>query len=178
LSPNHLPELAVDTVKRALAKGASEAECTISERNEFSTNVRMREVESLKQAGSCGAGLRVLVGKRSGSAYTSDLSADGITVLISSALELAGITSDDPNAGLPFDSELGAISGDLQLYCADVEGLETPSKIDLARAAEAAALDADPRITNSEGGSFDSRLRRRVFANSRGFVGEYRSSYC
>jgi PmbA protein len=178
LSPNHLPELAVDTVKRTLAQGASEAECTISERNEFSTNVRMREVESLKQAGSCGAGLRVLVGKRSGSAYTSDLSADGITVLISSALELAGITSEDPNAGLPGDSELGAISGDLQLYCADVEGLETPSKIDLARAAEAAALDADLRITNSEGGSFDSRLSRRVFANSRGFVGEYRSSYC
>ncbi len=79
---------------------------------------------------------------------------------------------------MPDAEELGAISTDLQLYCADVEHLETPFKIDLARAAEAAALDADPRITNSEGASFDSSVGRRIFANSRGFVGEYRTSYC
>ena len=178
MSPNHLAELAAETVKQALERGASDAECTISEGNEFSANVRMREVESLKQAGSRGAGLRVLIGQRAGSAYTSDLSVDGIQRMVASALELAAITSDDPHAGLPDAEELGAIPGDLQLYCADVEHLETPAKIDLARAAEAAALDADPRITNSEGGSFDSRLGRRIFANSRGFVGEYRSSYC
>jgi PmbA protein len=178
LSQNHLAELAEETVKRALDRGASEAECTISEGSEFSVNVRMREVESLKQAGSRGAGLRVLIGQRAGSAYTSDLSADGISRMVASAVELAAITSEDPHAGLPDAGELGAISTDLQLYCADVEHLETPFKIDLARAAEAAALDADPRITNSEGGSFDSRLGRRIFANSRGFVGEYRSSYC
>ena len=36
----------------------------------------------------------------------------------------------------------------------------------------------DPRITNSEGGSFDSNIGGRVFANSRGFAGSYRSTYC
>ena len=178
MSQNHLAELAAETVKQALERGASDAECTISEGSEFSANVRMREVESLKQAGSRGAGLRVLTGKRAGSAYTSDLSADGISQMVGSAIELASITSEDPHAGLPEAAEMGAIPGDLQLYCADIERLETPFKIDLARSAEAAALDADPRISNSEGGSFDSRLGRRVFANSRGFAGEYRSSYC
>jgi len=178
LSQNHLAELAAETVKQALERGASDAECTISEGSEFSANVRMREVESLKQAGSRGAGLRVLTGKRAGSAYTSDLSADGISQMVGSAIELASITSEDPHAGLPEAAEMGAIPGDLQLYCADIERLETPFKIDLARSAEAAALGADPRISNSEGGSFDSRLGRRVFANSRGFAGEYRSSYC
>jgi PmbA protein len=178
LSRNHLAELAGETVKQALERGASEAECTISEGSEFSANVRMREVESLKQAGSRGAGLRVLIGQRAGSAYTSDLSAEGIQRMVASAVELAAITSEDPHAGLPEAEELGTISSDLQLYCADIECLETPFKIDLARDAEAAALDADPRITNSEGGSFNSHLGRRIFANSRGFVGEYRSSYC
>ena len=178
MSQNHLAELAAETVKQALERGASDAECTISEGSEFSANVRMREVESLKQAGSRGAGLRVLTGKRAGSAYTSDLSADGISQMVGSAIELASITSEDPHAGLPEAAEMGAIPGDLQLYCADIERLETPFKIDLARSAEAAALGADPRISNSEGGSFDSRLGRRVFANSRGFAGEYRSSYC
>jgi PmbA protein len=40
-----------------------------------------------------------------------------------------------------------------------------------------AALEADPRITNSDGGSFDAATGRKVLANSRGFVGGYRSSY-
>ena len=48
----------------------------------------------------------------------------------------------------------------------------------LAKRAEAAALAFDPRITNSEGGSFDSSIGGRVFANSRGFSGAYRSTYC
>jgi PmbA protein len=178
VTQNHLAELAADVVKQALERGASDAECTISEGSEFSANVRMREVESLKQAGSRGAGLRILMGKHTGSAHTSDLSPDGVHQMVGAALELAAITSEDPHAGLPDGAELGALPGDLQLYCQDVESLETPFKIDLARAAEAAALNTDPRITNSEGGSFDSHLGRRVFANSRGFAGEYRSSYC
>ncbi len=178
MSQNHLAQLAQQTVQNALNRGATDAECTIREGNEFSVNVRMREVESLQQAGSRSAGLRVLIGKRAGSAYTSDLTAEGIERMVASAVELAAITSEDPHAGLPDAEELGAHSADLQLYCADIERIETPVKIDLARAAEAAALDADPRITNSEGGSFTSRSGRRIFANSRGFAGEYRSSYC
>src|ERR1700727_2338726 len=39
-------------------------------------------------------------------------------------------------------------------------------------------MSADPRIQNSDGGSFDAATGRKVLANSRGFVGEYRSSYC
>jgi len=178
LSENHLAELAQETVQQALARGATDAECTIREGSEFSVTVRLREVENLKQAGSRVAGLRVLAGKRAGSAYTSDLSASGLDRMVASALELAAITSEDPNAGLPNVEELGAIPIDLQTYCSDIERIETPVKVDLARAAEAAALDADPRISNSKGASFDSRISRRVFANSRGFAGEYRSSYC
>ena len=178
MSPNHLPELAAETVRLALERGAADAECTISEGSEFSVNVRMHEVESLKQAGSRGAGLRVVKGKRAGSAHTSDLSPDGIRQMVDAAIELVSITGEDPHAGLPDDTEFGKIPGDLQLCFADVERLETPFKIGLASAAEASALAADPRITNSEGGSFDSHLGRRVFANSRGFAGEYRTSSC
>ncbi len=38
-------------------------------------------------------------------------------------------------------------------------------------------MAADPRITNSDGGSFDAATGRKVLANSRGFVGGYRTSY-
>jgi PmbA protein len=171
-------DLAADIVQQALAAGATDAECTISEGDEFSASVRLRELETLKEAGSRAAGLRILQGRHTGSAYTSDLSADGLRHMVSSAMELAEITSEDPHAGLPDPADLGSVAGDLGLYCGDVERLETELKIDTARRAEDAALRTDPRITNSEGASFDTHLGNRAFANSRGFAGQYRSSYC
>jgi PmbA protein len=140
--------------------------------------VRLGEVETIKQAASRGMGLRILIGNNTGSSYTSDLSPEGVKQMVSQAIELAAVTTADPFAGLPDASEFGSISGDLKLYSADVAQLEASAKIDIARRAEAAALQFDPRITNSDGGSFDSHLGRRVFANSRGFSGEYSSSYC
>jgi PmbA protein len=178
LSENHLLELAVDVVRLAREAGASDAECTIAEGDEFSAGVRMRELENLKEAGSRAAGLRILIGRKTGSSYTSDLSREGIAHMVKSAVELADRTTDDPHADLPEAGELGSIDGDLKLYSADVEGLATGLKVDLAKRAEEAALSADPRITNSEGASFDTHLGRHIFANSRGFAGEYRSSYC
>jgi PmbA protein len=175
---NHLADLAQDVVRRALNAGATDAECTISEGDEFSSNVRMREVENLKEAGSRGAGLRILAGKRTGSSYTSDLSRDGIERMVKSAIELADLTTEDPHAGLPDPAEFGTVTADLQLYSPGVTGLDTGLKIETARRAECAALDFDPRIANSDGASFDNYVGRHIFANSRGFAGEYRSSYC
>ena len=175
---SNLPGLAQDVVKRALDAGASDAECTISEGEEFSANVRMREIENLKEAGSRAAGLRILIGKKTGSSYTSDLSREGIAQMVKSAIELADITTEDPHAGLPDAGELGSIDGDLGMFSPDVEALATEIKIDAAKRAEDSALSADPRIVNSEGASFDNHVGRHIFANSRGFTGWYRSSYC
>jgi PmbA protein len=175
---NGYAAMAAEIVQQALAAGATDAECTIGEGEEFSAGVRMRELETLKEAGSRAAGLRILKGRHTGSAYTSDLSADGIAYMVRSAIELAEITTEDPHAGLPDACELGAIPGDLGLYCQDLEGLPTDLKIDMARRAEDASLRADARITNSEGASFDTHVGRHAFANSCGFAGEYRAGYC
>lgn len=171
-------EIASSVVKMALEKGATGAECTISEGNEFSVAVRMREVESITDAGSRGVGLRVLVGKRTGSAYTSDFTEEGLRNMVTSALEIAEITGEDPFAGLPDPSELGSIDDDLGLYSDDVALLETDHKVRQARAAEDAALSTDPRVSNSEGASFDSHVGLQAFANSLGFAGSYRTSSC
>ena len=175
---NHLLELANDIVRKAMAGGATDAECTIGEGDEFSAEVRMRQIESLKEAGSRGMGLRILMGQRTGSSYTSDLSGEGIERLVRSAFEIADITTEDPHAGLPDAGELGAIEGDLKLYSMGIENLDPERNIELAKCAEAAALAADPRISNSDGASFESGTSRHVFANSRGFSGEYRTSSC
>lgn len=172
-----LESLAADVVARAIQAGASDAEAVAREGDEFSVTVRMGQVETLKESGSRALGLRVFLGKRSASTSTSDLTADGIGQLVDAALALTRVTEEDPFAGLPPSEEFGRTEGDLHLYYDDVHSLPGPERIEWARRAEAAALAADPRITNSDGGSFDSTTGCRVLANSRGFVGSYRTSY-
>jgi len=172
-----LESLAADVVALAVKAGASDAEAVVREGDEFSVNVRMGEVETLKESGSRGLGLRVFLGTRSASTSTSDLTSDGIRQLVDGALALAKVTEEDPFTGLPEAAEFGAVEGDLHLCYDDVYSLPGTERIEWARRAEAAALDADPRITNSDGGSFDAATGRKVLANSRGFVGGYRSSY-
>ena len=172
-----LESLAADVVALAMKAGASDAEAVVREGDEFSVNVRLGEVETLKESGSRGLGLRVFLGKRSASASTSDLTADGVRQLVDGALALARVTEEDPFNGLPEADQFGSLSGDLHLYFDDVYSLAGPERIEWARRAEAAAMAADPRITNSDGGSFDAATGRKVLANSRGFVGGYRTSY-
>jgi PmbA protein len=173
-----LKSLAAEVVARAVKAGATDAEVVVSEGDEFSVSVRMGEVETLQESGSRGLGLRVFSGKGSASASTSDLTPDGIAQLVSGAMALARVTEEDAFAGLPDDANFGQLDSDLHLYFEDVYSLPAVERIDQARRAEAAALAADSRITNSQGGHFDAATGYRVLANSRGFLGDYRTSYC
>src|SRR5881394_4235804 len=173
-----LKELAHNLVRRAMSGGATAAECVIREGDEFSTLVRLGQVETLKESGSRSVGVRVFHGKRSASTHSSDFSREALDRMLNSALELAKITSEDPFAGIPEPEQLGSLSGDLDLYSPDVYSLPGAERISYARRAEKAALDYDPRIKNSEGGSFDAATGHKILANSHGFVGEYRRSYC
>lgn len=173
-----LKELAAELVRRALAGGATAAEAVVREGDEFSALVRLGEVEKLKESGSRILGVRVFFGQRAASTYSSDFSREGLEKMVSAALALARVTSEDPHAGLPEPAEMGRLPGDLNLYHEDVYSLSGEQRIEYARRAERAALAADPRIQNSEGGSFDAATGRKALANSLGFAGEYRRSYC
>ena len=173
-----LKEVATEVVDRAMRAGATAAEAVAREGNEFSTVVRLGQVETLKESGAKVLGVRVFHGQRAASTYTSDFSPAGLDQLVSSAVSLARITSEDPVSGLPQASELGKLDSDLDLYYQDVYSLSTEQRIEYARRAEKAATSADARIQNSEGGSFDAADGCKVLANSLGFVGEYKRSYC
>jgi PmbA protein len=158
--------------------GATAAEAVAVDGSEFSTTVRLGDVETLKESGSKGIGVRVFIGQRAASTYSSDLSPDGLRTMVDAALRLAKVTSEDPLAGLPAPEEQGKLEGDLELYFNDVYSLSTPDRVDYARRAEKAAMSADPRITNSDGGSFDASIYYKVLVNSNGFIGDSRRSYC
>jgi len=178
IAETNLPEIATDVVTRAMKAGATAAEAVVREGSEFSAQVRLGQVETLKDAGARAVGLRVFLGQRAASTHSSDFSPEGIDRLVKGAVELARVTSEDPYAGLPEPAQFGSLSGDLNLYHPDVYSLPAEERIEHARRAESASLKADPRIKNSDGGSFDAFTGRRVLANSSGFLGDYRRSYC
>ena len=177
-----LKQLAFDVVAKARKAGASDAEAVVYEGEEFGALVRLGQVEQLKESGSRAVGLRVFISsgeaQRTASTSSSDFSAESIEKLVSGAVTLAKITSEDPFAGLPEEGAFGQVEGDLGLYFEDVNEMPPAERIEIARRTEAAAMAYDTRITNSGGGDFDTATSHKILVNSRGFVGEFRKSYC
>ena len=173
-----LKQLALDVLAKALKAGATDAEAVVYEGEEFSALVRLGQVETLKESGSRAVGLRVFLGQKTASTSSSDFSAESIARLVEGAVTLARITSEDPFAGLPEPHEFGRIDADQHLYFEDVNQMLPAERIEIARRTEAAALAYDTRIQNSGGGDFDTSTSHKILMNSRGFMGEYRRSYC
>jgi PmbA protein len=173
-----LKQLASDILSKALKAGATDAEAVVYEGDEFSALVHLGQVETLKESGSRAVGLRVFIGQRTASTSSSDFSNESIARLVEGAITLAKITSEDPFAGLPEAHEFGQVDGDLHLYFDDVNQMPPAERIEIARRTEAAAFAYDTRIQNSRGGDFDTATSHKIMVNSRGFLGEYRRSYC
>lgn len=171
-------EVLSDIVKQAIKRGATDAEAIAVETTDFSVEVRLGEVEKLQEAASRGVGVRVLYEGRQASCSTSDVSPDGVKELIASAVEMAKWTSVDESAVLPAREELAREIADLGLYDSAIAELSPERKIEMARAAEDAALSFDPRIVNSEGGSCSTTIGKITLVTSGGFSGEYRGTLC
>jgi PmbA protein len=169
-------ELAHDLLKRAARKGPSGAEVIIIEDEAFSVEVRMRAVDTLKSAREKRLGLRLCFGQRSATTSTSDFSAESLRKLLDDTAAMAQATAEDPCSGLPEPGLFSAELPDLDLWDPEAADLPIAERIALATAAESAALDFDPRITNSDGAEYSHQDARIVFANSHGFTGEYRGS--
>jgi PmbA protein len=168
-------DLAADVLARARARGADAADTIVAQGTDFSVTVRRGQVETLKEAGSKALGLRVFVGRRTATTYTSDFSPGSLDALATDAVAIARATGDDPAAGLP-DEMVPPEPVELGMYDPSPAALPTAERIERARAAEAAALAASPEITNSQGGSFACGEDEVVLANTLGFLGGYRSS--
>jgi PmbA protein len=166
--------LAEDLLALAKKGGTTAADVMIADGEQFSVQVRLGDVDRLTKAREKRLGVRVFFGKRSASASTSDFSRDSLERLVTDTCALAAAVVEDEMSGLPAADQLATDMPDMELH--DPIALDTPTQIDLARRAEAAALAVDPRITNSEGADFNSASGQVLLANSDGFVGGYRSS--
>jgi PmbA protein len=179
LDLDRMLQLASDLVKRAQTKGASVAECTVHEGAHLSAKVRLREPELVEEAGSRSLGLRVMLGQKVAVTYTSDLTQHGISRLLEDAIELAELSQPDSFAGAPDPALLSQPSQhqDLDLFDPAVDGVDAEQAVRRARDAESAALDFDPRITNTEGATFTRVSGAAALVTSGGFSGVTRGTY-
>jgi PmbA protein len=169
-----LKQRVADVLRLARGLGASAAEASASFGTGFTASVRLREVETLRHQRDQGLGITVYLGHRRGSASTSDLRPAAIEESVRKAVALARHAAEDPAAGLADADRLATVFPDLQL--SHPWDIDPARAIELALECEAAALDADPRITNSEGASVGTSDGIRVYGNTHGFLAGYRAT--
>ena len=165
-------ELLVEALRRATAQGATAADGYVIEERSFSAAVRMGQVDTVTHSHDHRLSLRVFVGRASAAASTSDFSRESVQRVVDEATALARITAEDEFAGLPDPAELVTVPPDLDLEDPSPD-IDPEAKIELARRAEAAALEVDPRLTNSEGAECSDRRARYIYATASGFARGY-----
>lgn len=169
LTKPDLEQSAQIALEEAKKRGATAAEVGLSQSKGLSVTVRQREVETLEHNNDTGLGITVFFGQSKASSSTSDLSLPAIREAVEAACNIARHTQADEAAGLA-DADLMATEfPELSLY--HPWDLSVEKAIELATECEAAGLDADDRISNSEGATVSSHSGKRIYANSHGFLG-------
>ena len=174
LSPEDARRIAVSLVERGLAAGATAADALYAGDRSSAVEVRLGELENVSRSEGEQIGLRLLVGQRSATVASSDLSDEALGILVERCLAMASEAPDDPFVGLAPKELLHR--GDLTSLEADDGRDPDPTELRTrALEAETAAM-AVPGVTNSSGASASASASTIALATSGGFSGAYRSS--
>ncbi len=146
------------------------------ESDRLEVGVRLGNTEKLKRSRERRLAVRLFVGGSSAIVSSADLTRRSLEALVDDCRELARATTTDPFSGLADLSEQQPWPMDLDLFDPAAGTITAQEAIALAETAERAALDRDPRLTNSEGAEVSVSDRRLAYATTRGFQGAYRSS--
>ncbi len=166
-----LKAMVSELLDEAGRQGASAAEVGGNLASGLSVTVRKGEVETIEHNRDKGMGVTVYFGQRKGSASTTEFSSGAVKSTVRAACDIARYTAEDPCHGLAPEELMATEIPDLDLF--HPWGLNPERAITLARECEKAALEADPRISNSEGGAVNSHAGFYVYGNSHGFLGAY-----
>jgi PmbA protein len=164
-----LDEAARRAVEAAEAAGASDSEAWAEESTSRRVRVYAGEVESLSDAGGRGIGVRAFAGTRSGYAYGTDLSEEGVVEVARAAREAAEVADEDEYEGLPESFGSSDVQG---LASAQFADWSTERVVELALAVDRAARSR-PGVTQVENSVYSDGQGSVALANSRGFAASY-----
>jgi PmbA protein len=169
VSPAELERLCAAALDRARAHGAGVADACAESSSAFTVRAHGGSVESLKQSGTCGLGLRAVVVGAVGFASGTDLSPAGLDDLARRAVSLARFATPDEANGAPDSAEAGApVHPALQLFDPAAIEWAPERKIEMALALERITLAADPRVSRTDGASVSSSAGAFAIANTHG----------
>jgi PmbA protein len=171
LTQEDLESIIARALEEARVRGASQAEAAVSQDTGLSVGVRLGEVETLEHQRDRSMGITVYFGQRKGSASTADFSLDAVRETVAKACSIARFTAEDACSGLA-DAAL-MTRAPLSLDLSHPWPVTADRAIEIAKSCEAAALEFDARINNSEGASLATHQGLHVYGNTHGFVGGY-----
>lgn len=169
-----IQEIVADVLKLAKQMGATQAEASMSKIRGIAVSSRLKEVETVEFTNDGGLGITVYQGSKKGSASTADLSPQALKLTVEKAIEIAKYTGDDLCSGLADPDLMAYDYPELDLYH-PIE-LDTDFAIEQVIKAETSALAFDPRISNSDGASYNANVGSKVYGNSHGLNAGYNSS--
>jgi PmbA protein len=166
-----------DTLIHAKKLGATDAVAEVSEGVGLSVSTRKGEIENVERNRDKSFGITVHLQGRRGHASSSDFSRAALEQTVRAAYDIARFTAEDPAAGLPDAQDLATpeqIQHSLDLFHPWAIDAEEAARI--AIQCEQAAMNTDPRITNSDGAGVSVQQAHFFSGNTRGFRGGYASS--
>ena len=151
----------------------SAAELQISQLSGAEYSVRNGEPETIERNQDKGLEVQVFIGDKTGSASTTDFSDSAIESTVKAAASIAGVTEGDACQQIAPPELNPQTFPDLKLHHPHSYSADALSQFALeqAIACEAAALNADSRISNSEGASFSAHEGISLVRNSNDFTG-------
>ena len=171
-----LNRIARDAVEAALAAGARDAEAYAQDSVGREIRIFDGEVESLTEAGERGLGVRCWIDHRVGYAYGTDLGNDGLGAIAAAAVEAARIADADEFAAPPSADGASAPPEIPGLHDPTLAKWTTERKIELAKAIERAAREADDRVTAVETTVYADDAQRVAIASSTGLTGAFEAT--
>jgi PmbA protein len=168
----NLEDVARRAVEAACGAGATDAEAWVEEGVSRRVRVYDGEVESLSDAGGRGVGVRAFVDGRTGYAFGTELSEQGLVDVAGAAREAAEAADPDEYGALADEFGAARIEG---LASSAMSGWSTERKVELTLAIERAARER-PGVTQVENAVYSDAEGSVALANSRGFTAGFEAT--
>ena len=161
-------------LQAAQAKGVA-AEAFLLHEKELSIEVINGQVETLKQAGEMGLGVRIINNGRLGFAYSSDLSDQAVQETVNDAIKISAYTDSDEFNIFP---TAAASYPKMNIIDNDISQMTLEEKIEMAREVEHIARAYDKRVSIIERSGYDDNEYTALIMNTNGLYACERGNSC
>jgi PmbA protein len=164
--------LAEQVIAHALKSGAQQASVSIYESRSSEIEIRDQQIDKLSESNRNNMTINLYVDKKYSSHSTNRMKKDELMKFVDEGIAATRYLAEDEYRILP-DPELYYKGGgsDLNVLDSSIESIETPVKIDLAKAVLNEAFKKDERII-SVTSSYSDSMSNSVLVTSNGFKGD------